>query len=223
MCLLGSSGPWAGSTSVSSPVEWDAQGLHPWRAGTLRWRYICNPWACAATVLTLLILCPQQMLVWRKELQKCRKKRERRFDWAICLFFSVVCFLLEKVVFSIISSLNNFFIILFIYLWLCWVFVAAWAFLKLWMQRLATLQLQCRGFLLWWLLLSWSTGSVVVEHGLSGCGAPAQWLWSTGSVALEHLESSRTGDWTGVSYFGRQMLNYWATREVPKQLLKTEV
>ena len=30
----------------------------------------------------------------------------------------------------------------------------------------------------------WSTGSVVVEHGLSGCGAPAQWLWSTGSVAL---------------------------------------
>ena len=162
MCLLGSSGPWAGSTSVSSPVEWDAQSLHSWRAGTVRWCYICNPWACAATVFSLLILCPQQMLVWRKELQKCRKKREReiRFDWAICLFFSVVCSLLEKAVFSIISSLNNFFIILFIYLWLCWVFAAAWAFLKLQMQRPATLQWQCRGFLLWWLLF-------VVEHGLS--------------------------------------------------------
>ena len=127
MCLLGSSGLWAGSTSASSPVEWDAQDLHPWRAGTLRWCYICNPWGCVAPVLTLLILCPQQMLVWRKELQKCRKEREREDLTSYLPFLSVVCSLLEKVVFSIISSLSNFFIILFIYLWLCRVFVAAWA------------------------------------------------------------------------------------------------
>ena len=127
MCLLGSSGLWAGSTSASSPVEWDAQDLHPWRAGTLRWCYICNPWGCVAPVLTLLILCPQQMLVCRKELQKCRKEREREDLTSYLPFLSVVCSLLEKVVFSIISSLSNFFIILFIYLWLCRVFVAAWA------------------------------------------------------------------------------------------------
>ena len=28
--------------------------------------------------------------------------------------------------------------------------------------------------------------SLVVEHGLSGRGARAQWLWSTGSVVVEH-------------------------------------
>ena len=40
-------------------------------------------------------------------------------------------------------------------------------FLKLQKQRLATLQLQCKGFLLWWLPLLWSSGSAVVIHGLS--------------------------------------------------------
>ena len=206
MCLLGSSGPWAGSTSVSSPVEWDAQSLHSWRAGTVRWCYICNPWACAATVFSLLILCPQQMLVWRKELQKCRKKREReiRFDWAICLFFSVVCSLLEKAVFSIISSLNNFFIILFIYLWLCWVFAAAWAFLKLQMQRPATLQWQCRGFLLWWLLF-------VVEHGLSSCGARAQLpcsIWNLLGQGIELVSPTLAGRCLTIEPPGKPLKNF---------------
>ena len=42
-----------------------------------------------------------------------------------------------------------------------------------WQQAGATLQLQCTGFLLQWLLL-WSPGSWALEHGLSSCGIRAQ-------------------------------------------------
>ena len=42
----------------------------------------------------------------------------------------------------------------------------------------ATLELQCLGFSLWWLLWLWSTGSRA--HGLSSCGTWAQWLWLPG-------------------------------------------
>ena len=87
--------------------------------------------------------------------------------------------------------ISLFLIVLFIYLWLCWVFVAAvWAFLQLWRVR-ATLQLQCTGFSLQWLLLSQiassralrlqqlqQVGSVVVVPGLWGTGyiVAAHWL-----------------------------------------------
>ena len=58
-------------------------------------------------------------------------------------------------------GLNFFFwclIYLLICFWLCWVFVAAQAFLQLrWAG--ATPQLRCTGFSLWWLLLLQSTGS----------------------------------------------------------------
>ena len=200
MCLLGSSGPWAGSTSVSSPVEWDAQGLHPWRAGTLRWCYICNPWACAATVLTLLILCLQQMLVWRKELQKCRKKREREKIWLSYLPF-FLCSLLPPGESGLQYNLkpkqllHNFIYLSMAVLSLCCctgfsqVVNAEAGYSAVAVQRLLIVVaslvvehgLSGRGARAQWL---WSTGSVVVEHGLSGCGALAQWLWSTGSVAL---------------------------------------
>ena len=62
------------------------------------------------------------------------------------------------------------FIYLYIYFWLCWVFVAAhglsigaasWGYSSLW----------CAGFSLQWLLLSWSTGSG--HTGFSGCGTGA--------------------------------------------------
>ena len=47
--------------------------------------------------------------------------------------------------------------IYFLYFWLCWVFVAMWAFL--WLQQAgSTLKLWCLGFSLPWLLLFQSTG-----------------------------------------------------------------
>ena len=95
----------------------------------------------------------------------------------------------------------------FIYLWLCWVFTASWAFLQLCLVG-ATIQLShrashCRD-------LTWSrawalgcTGSVLV-HTRSAVVAPE--LQSTGSTAwhmriaaLRHLGSSWTSDRTHVS------------------------
>ena len=91
-----------------------------------------------------------------------------------------------------------------VYFWLCFVFIAARAFL----------QLQCTGSSLQWLLLLQSTGSRV--HKLNNCGTWAQslWLlgsrtqiqqlWSSGSVALWHVGSSQTRDRTYVSCIGRR-------------------
>ena len=73
--------------------------------------------------------------------------------------------------------------ILFIYFWLCWVFVAAHG-LSLAVASGGYSSLWCVGFSLWWLLLrstgSRHVGSVVAARGLSSCG-----LW-----ALEHRLSS---------------------------------
>ena len=69
---------------------------------------------------------------------------------------------------------------LFIYLWLCWVFVAARAFLWLW-QEGATLQLWCEGFSLQFLLLLWSVGSRA-----RGLQYPGTWTHYCGAQALEH-------------------------------------
>ena len=60
--------------------------------------------------------------------------------------------------------------ILFIYFWLCWVFVAARG-LSLVVESGGYSLLQCAGFSLWWLLL-WSTGSR--RSGFSSCGTWAQ-------------------------------------------------
>ena len=64
---------------------------------------------------------------------------------------------------------------------------SAWAFLQLWRVG-ATLQLQCSGFSLKWLLLLQSTGfrahsSQALQHRLSSCGA-----WAL--VASQHVGSS---------------------------------
>ena len=79
-----------------------------------------------------------------------------------------------------IFILFTFLINLFIYLfWLRWVFIAARG-LSLVAASRGYSSLQCAGFSLWWLLLLWSTGSVVAARGLSSCG----------SWALEHRLSS---------------------------------
>ena len=69
----------------------------------------------------------------------------------------------------------GFFLILFIYFWLRWVFVAARG-LSLVAASGGYSSLPCTGFCLPWLLLLRSTGSrcvgsVVVARGLSSCGA----------------------------------------------------
>ena len=64
---------------------------------------------------------------------------------------------------------------------LCWVFVATHG-LSLAVQVETTLQRQCLGFFLWWLLLLWSTGSRV--HGL-------QLLWRTDLFALSMWDRRR--------------------------------
>ena len=75
----------------------------------------------------------------------------------------------------------------FIYFWLCWVFVGAWAFLH---SRFP-------GFSLPWLLLLWITGSR-----------------QAGSVvAQRHVEFSWTGDRSCVPCIGRRSLTHWTTRE----------
>ena len=65
----------------------------------------------------------------------------------------------------------NLFIYLFIYFWLCWVFVAACG-LSLAAASGGDSLLQCAGFSWQWLLLLWSTGSRRV--GFSSCGTWAQ-------------------------------------------------
>ena len=96
--------------------------------------------------------------------------------------------------FSINSNIIS--ILLFIYLfWQCWIFIVGQAFLQLW-QVEATLQLQCMGFSLQWLLLLQSMGFKQAHR--------FQQLWpldpvvvapeiqSTSSIALAHRLSCFT-------------------------------
>ena len=74
-------------------------------------------------------------------------------------------------------------------LWL----LASWGCSSLW----------CLGFLLWWILSLWSTGSRA--HSRSSCGL---------RVAPQHVESSKTRVQTRVPCIGRQILNHCATEKV---------
>ena len=72
---------------------------------------------------------------------------------------------------------------------------------------LAVSGLSCRT---WYLLLRHMGFSLVVVHGLSSCGVPAQLpcnMWDL---------SSLTRDRTRIPCIGRQILNHWTTREVPR-------
>ena len=67
--------------------------------------------------------------------------------------------------------INLFIYYLFIYFWLCWVFIAARGFSLVAVSRGYSL-LWCAGFLLPWFLLLWSTGSRCT--GFSSCSTQAQ-------------------------------------------------
>ena len=112
---------------------------------------------------------------------------------------------------------------IFIYLWLCWVFVAMCRLSPVGGEQGATpccgaWASHCRGLSLR------STGS---RHaGLSSCGTwaqqlwlvgsrpQAQQLWHTGPVAPWHVGSSWARAPTRVPRIGRQILNHCTTREV---------
>ena len=54
----------------------------------------------------------------------------------------------------------------------------------------------------------------------TGSRTQGQWLWCRALVALWQMASSWTRDCTHVSYIGRQILYWWATRETPYLILK---
>ena len=122
----------------------------------------------------------------------------------------------------------NLFIILFIYLWLCWVFIAVRG-LSLVVASGGYSSLRCVGFSLRWLPQLQSMGSRCT--GFSSCGtwaqqlwlagsrAQAQQLWCTGLVTLQHVGSSRTRARTRVPCIGRRILNHCATREAQEHKL----
>ena len=111
------------------------------------------------------------------------------------------------------SQSLNFFLkfILFIYFWLCWVFVAVRGPFLVAASR-GYSSLWCAGFSLQWFLLC-STGSR--RTGFSSCGTRAQQLQCTGLVALRHVGSSQTRAQTRVLCIGRRILNHCATKEAP--------
>ena len=62
---------------------------------------------------------------------------------------------------------------------------------------------------------AWAPG----HSGFSSCSTGVQWLWHIGLVVPQHVESSQTRDWTRVLYVGRQILNWWNTREIQSRAL----
>ena len=122
-------------------------------------------------------------------------------------------------------------VILFIYFWLCWVFVAACGLPLVAASRVYS-SLRCAGFSLRWLLLLQSTGSRragfssfgtrAQQLQLMGSRAQAQQLWLMGLVAPWHVGSSQTRARTRVSCIGRRILNHCTTREAQLLFLNTE-
>ena len=118
--------------------------------------------------------------------------------------------------------------ILFIYFWLCWVFVAVHG-LSLVVASGGYSLLRCTCFSLRWLLLlritvsrcagSSSCGTWAQQLWFAGSGAQVLQLWCTGLVAPRNVRSSRTRVRTRVPCIGRWILNHCATREVQEHVL----
>ena len=106
---------------------------------------------------------------------------------------------------------ETFFFFFCIYLWLCWVFVAAWAFSSCSEQGLLS-KSQCLGSSLWWPLMLLSRGSGIVGSVVS-TGSLVMVHWLTCSEATKG--SFQTRGQTCVSCIGRWILYPWAPREAP--------
>jgi len=116
--------------------------------------------------------------------------------------FHDVCLLnMCPITYNTLFFLKCFLPLFFKFIWLCQVFIAAWAMS----------------------MLLIAVDSLVAERGFRACGfqwlqfpgsrAQAQCLWCMGLVVLWHVGSFQTRDWTCVSCIGRQTLYHWATRE----------
>ena len=89
----------------------------------------------------------------------------------LCCHFSVNSLIYFFIFIFIFSFFKKFIYFLFIYFWLCWVFIAVYG-LSLVVASGGYSSLRCAGFSLWWLLLLQSMGSRRV--GFSSCGTRAQ-------------------------------------------------
>ena len=124
----------------------------------------------------------------------------------VSLFFFFRCVVVSHCCFVFLFFLK---IYLFIYFWLCWVFVSVRG-LSLVVASGGHSSSRCAGLSL----------SPSHYRGLSCCGAQApdaqaQQLWLTGPAAPWHAGSSQTRARTRVPRIGRQTLNHRATREAP--------
>ena len=99
---------------------------------------------------------------------------------------------------------------MYIYFWLCQVFVAAHGLSLVVVS--GDYSLRCSGFSLQWLLSLQNSGSRYT--GFSSCSTWAQQVWHIGLVALQHAVSSQTRDRTHVPYIGRRTLIHCTTRQV---------
>ena len=118
--------------------------------------------------------------------------------------------------------------LLFIYFWPCLFFIAVHGLSLITVSR-GYSSSQCLRFLSPWLLFLQSLGSRCV--GFSSCNTQVRWLWHrgarmpaqqlghTGLVAPWHVGSSWTRNQTCVPCMGRQILNHWTIREVPRYYL----
>ena len=95
-------------------------------------------------------------------------------------------------------------LIFLIYFCLCWVFTAMLSF------SLVVVSEGCS------LVLEYRLRRHRLQYvQLTDSRALGQYLWCTGLVAQWHMGSSQTRDQTHVPSIGRQILNHWATEEVP--------
>ena len=77
--------------------------------------------------------------------------------------------LFRALIHDFFNTIKKILFVLFIYFWLCWVFVALRGLCLVavsWGYAL----LRCVGFSLWWLLLLWSTGSRRAGSVVVACG-----------------------------------------------------
>ena len=101
------------------------------------------------------------------------------------------------------------YISLFVCFWLLWVFNAAHAFLQLRRVR-ATLQLECSGFSLWWLL--------VAEHRFWGMQASVLTVFglqTTGSVVVAHRLRCSAACWIFLDKGSNLCLLQWQVDYLP--------
>jgi len=108
------------------------------------------------------------------------------------------------------TFVGRFFKKIFVYFWLCWVFVGVCSPVAVHMFLVAAASLVVeRGLQAVQVSGAGRVRSVAVASGLSSCSS-----WAREHRLNSYLGSSWIRDWTRVSCIGRQILYHWATREV---------